>query len=290
VTAPVPAADRILVDAHAHIHACYEPGRFLDAAAANLAAAAARLAPHARYDGVLALTESAGDDAFGMLRREAGAGPSAALGGWAVDACDDGISLRLTRGAAALVVVAGRQVACREDLEVLMLGTTERLEDGGPLDAALDRARAWGAVRVIPWGAGKWFFARGRLLSDLLARADAHDFFLGDEGGRPVFWPTPRHFALAARYGVRVLPGTDPLPFPDEMERAGGFGAALEGRLDPARPGASLLALLRDRGTRLVPFGRLESPLRFVRHQVGMQVRKRGRKRAARAALAGAQR
>jgi hypothetical protein len=70
------------------------------------------------------------------------------------------------------------------------------------------------------------------------------------------------------------------------MSRAGGFGAVLRGRLDPARPGASLLALLRDPSTALTPYGGLETPLRFIRHQVGMQLRKRRRKQAARAALA----
>lgn len=276
----------VLVDAHAHIHSCFEPGRLLEAAADNFAAAGLRLAPRAAKAGVLLLTESAGDDAFGSLRERAGLGPDPATGGWAVTAGADGISLTLERAGRSLVIVAGRQVACREDLEVLMLGTTQRMDDGGPIEEALARARDWGALRVIPWGAGKWFFARGRLLTELVSRADPADFFLGDEGGRPVFWPTPRHFGVAARHGVRVLPGTDPLPFPDETHRAGGFGAALPGRLDATRPGASLLALLRDPSTTLTPYGSLETPLRFFRHQVGMQVRKRRRKQAARAALA----
>jgi hypothetical protein len=276
----------VLVDAHAHIHSCFDPARLLDAAAAHFAIAGAQLAPGAAATGVLLLTESAGDDAFGALSACAGRGPDPALGGWAVTAGADGISLTLQRAGRSVVVVAGRQVACREDLEVLMLGTVQRMDDGRPIAEALERAREWGALRVIPWGAGKWFFARGRLLTELVSQADPADFFLGDEGGRPVFWPTPRHFAIAARYGVRVLPGTDPLPFPDETHRAGGFGAALRGRLDAARPGASLLALLRNRSTVLTPYGGLETPLRFVRHQIGMQLRKRRRKQAARAALA----
>lgn len=278
----------LFVDAHAHIHACFEPGRFFDAAAANLAAVAARLAPGVTSTGVLILTESGGDNAFGALRARADQGADVALGGWAVTAGADGISLRVERAGRSLVLVAGRQVACREDLEVLMLGTTQRMDDGGPIADALARGREWGALRVIPWGAGKWFFARGRMLTELVAQADASDFFLGDEGGRPVFWPRPRHFDVAARYGIRMLPGTDPLPFPDEIGRAGGFGAVLRGQLDPACPGTSLLALLRNPATALTPYGKLETPLRFVRHQVGMQILKRRRKQAARAALAAA--
>lgn len=268
----------VLIDAHAHIHSCFDPDRFLAAADLNLQAAAARHGARQGFDGVLCLTECAADDAFGALWELAG-GPTPVWGGWRLERADD-ISIRAVRAGRALVLVAGRQVAAREDLEVLMLGTRQRMADGAAISDVLHRAQAWGALRVIPWGAGKWFFARGRLLRSIVKEADRGDFFLGDEGGRPVFWPEPRHFAEARRLGVRVLPGTDPLPYPSEAERAGSFGAAFRGQLDAGRPGKSLLAALRNPETVLTPFGSLESPLRFVRHQVGMQLRKRRRGRA----------
>jgi hypothetical protein len=273
----------VLVDAHAHIHRCFDRTGFLDAAERNFREAAARLEPGASFDGVLALTECAGDDAFGELWEVAGS-PRPRRDGWLVERRADGISLRLTSGPRTLILLAGRQVAAREDLEVLMLGTTRRMADGAAISNVLRQAQEWGAVRVIPWGAGKWFFARGRLLSTIMGDADRRDFFLGDEGGRPVFWPEPGHFADARRLGLRILPGTDPLPFPSETARAGSFGAAFPGRLDSDRPGESLLAALRDPATALTPFGALETPLRFVRHQVGMQLRKRRRARTAGAA------
>jgi len=268
----------VLVDAHVHIHRCFDPDRFLDAADRNLGTAAANLQAGPAFDGVLALTEGAAEDAFGELW-ELAAGPRPVWGGWRLERRSDGISLRATRDHRVLLLVAGRQVAAREDLEVLMLGTRRRMADGAAISGVLRQAREWGAVRVIPWGAGKWFFARGRLLSSIMREADRSDFFLGDEGGRPVFWREPRHFADARRAGLRILPGTDPLPFPTETARAGSFGAAFRGRLDPDRPGESLVAALRDPATALIPFGALESPLRFVRHQVGMQLRKRRRAR-----------
>jgi hypothetical protein len=279
--ADLPASGHwVLIDAHAHIHGCFDRTGFLDAAHRNLDAAAARRGLGPAFDGVLALTECAHDDAFGELWAVAGS-TTPLWGGWSVERRTDGISLRATRGPRTLILVAGRQVAAREDLEVLMLGTARRMADGAGISDILRQAREWGAVRVIPWGAGKWFFARGRLLSSIMQHADQTDFFLGDEGGRPVFWPEPRHFSAARRLGLRILPGTDPLPFPSETARAGSFGAAFRGKLDPDRPGESLLAALRDPATVLTPFGALESPLRFVRHQVGMQLRKRRRVRAA---------
>jgi hypothetical protein len=268
----------VLVDAHVHIHRCFDPSRFLEAADRNLEAAAARLGAGPPFDGVLALTEGGADDAFGELWTLA-AGPVPVWGGWLLERRVDGISLRASKDGRVLVLVAGRQVAAREDLEVLMLGTRHHMADGAAISDVLHQGREWGAARVIPWGAGKWFFARGRLLSSIMGQADQGDFFLGDEGGRPVFWPEPRHFAEARRLGLRILPGTDPLPFPSETERAGSFGAAFRGTLDRDRPGESLLSALRDHSTALAPFGALESPLRFVRHQVGMQLRKRRRAR-----------
>ncbi len=267
----------VLIDAHAHIHRCFEPAAFLDAAARNFAAAAERLGSAPAFDAVVVLTESAGDDAFGALLD---LGASVNPGGWRIEPGSDGISLTAHRGACRVVVVAGRQIAAAEDLEVLAVGTRQCMADGGPISEVLERVRSWGALRVIPWGAGKWFFARGRLLTSLMQRVDQSDFFLGDEGGRPVFWPEPRHFGAARRAGIRALPGTDPLPFPDEVGRVGSFGAAFRGIVDPARPGASVVAALRDPSTALTPYGGLETPIRFVRHQIGMQIRKRRRKRS----------
>lgn len=272
----------VLVDGHAHVHRCFDPDRFLDAAYRNLRAAAAGRGADGAFDGVLALTERADDDVFGELWALA-AGPRPLWGGWRLERGADGISIRAIRDDRALVLVAGRQVAAREDLEVLMVGTRRKMADGAAISDVLRQGREWSTVRVIPWGAGKWFFARGRLLSRIMRQADPCDFFLGDEGGRPVFWPEPSHFAEARTLGLRILPGTDPLPFPSEAARAGSFGAAFPGRLDRDRPGESLLAALRLPGTALTSFGALESPLRFVRHQVGMQLRKRRRVRMAEA-------
>ncbi len=107
------------------------------------------------------------------------------------------------------------------------------------------------------------------------------ELFLGDESSRPFFWGTPRHFGEARARGLRVLPGTDPLPFPHELGRAGSFGFWAHMAIDPARPAASLKAHLRGPAPEVHPFGRLEGPVLFVRNQIAMQLRKRRRKRAA---------
>jgi hypothetical protein len=267
------------VDAHVHLHPCYDPDDLLQNAYANLAAASAaaeREGPVARF---LLLAECAPDDCFGALRALAGGDRGAAsaltLRRWSAAPTAEAISVVARAGRRELFIVAGRQVACREGLEVLVLGTTHRFADGQPIRDVLRESDALGVPRVIPWGPGKWFFRRGRLLQALVAEFRKPTLFLGDEGGRPVFWGYPQHFAQAARLGVRDLPGTDPLPFPHEVGKVGRMGFRVPVELDPDRPGASLLRALTHSGAPLERFATLEPPLRFVRNQLGMQLRKR---------------
>lgn len=287
---PIPASvrhapggnGRTLVDAHAHIHDCFDLGRFLDSAAANFSAASGGTDA---FRGVLLLTEGEGEDRFTDLAARARAGRDAvglpgAAAGWTFETTREDHALLARKAAWTLVLVGGRQVATSDGLEVLVFGTRERFLDGRPLLDVLGLARVMKRLHAIPWGAGKWLFRRGRMLSGILASGPGSDFSLGDESGRPVFWPRVRHFEEARRRGIRVLRGTDPLPFADEVSRAGSFGFAIEGAIDLGRPMAWLEATLRDPGVRLHDYGRLESPVPFVVHQWGMQRRKRARVRS----------
>lgn len=268
------------VDAHVHLHPCYDPDDLLQNACDNLATASdGDPAPRKAY--FLLLAECAPDNCFGALshladgRTSSNGAPRLTLRRWSVAPTDEAISVVARQGQQELFIVAGRQVACREGLEVLVLGTTRRFADGRPIRDVLREADALGVPRVIPWGPGKWFFSRGRLLNALIEEFRKPTLFLGDEGGRPAFWGYPQHFTHAARLGVRDLPGTDPLPFPHDIRKVGRMGFKVAIDLDPARPGESLLRALTQVETPLERFATLEPPLRFVRNQIGMQLRKR---------------
>jgi hypothetical protein len=264
-----------IVDAHVHLHSCYRADELLDNAARNLAAARTKDATRAAPALYLLMAECQDDDGFGQLR--AGAPRPVALGlqSWSVAPTAEDSSLVATSGARRLFIVAGRQVACREGLEVLVLGTTQRFQDGRPIRELLRETDALGVPRVIPWGPGKWLFSRGRLLRQLLEEFRKPTLFLGDEGGRPGFWGYPSHFLLGAQLGVRDLPGTDPLPFSHDVSKVGRMGFRVTVDLDPSRPAASLLRSLTDPDVTFDRFATLEPPLRFVRNQIGMQLRKR---------------
>ena len=271
------------VDAHVHLHRCYDPDELLRNAHTNLAAASNAPAPAQHRAYFLLLAECAPDDGFGALRALAMTDstraphpiPALQLRRWAVSLTEEPISVVARDGQRQLHIIAGRQVACREGLEVLVLGTTRRFTDGRPIREILRETDSLGVPRVIPWGPGKWLFRRGQLLNALVEEFRKPTLFLGDEGGRPVFWGYPQQFVQAERLGVRDLPGTDPLPFPHDVEKVGRMGLRVPIDLDPRRPGESLLRALTELGTPLERFATLEPPLRFVRNQIGMQLRKR---------------
>jgi hypothetical protein len=264
----------LLVDTHVHLHDCFDPDALLEHAHRNFEAAGRQLGWDLAI-GALMLTESAGVDWFGRLG-DPGARPPP--GNWRIEPTPEPASLLARSGARRLLLVAGRQVVCRERLEVLLLGTRVRVADGAPIREVLAAGSRNGALCVIPWGAGKWLFGRGRLVSELIAISASRDgFFLGDTSGRPFFWARPRHFVEAERRGVRVLPGTDPLPFPSQVSRAGGYGLRLEGAIDLTRPAEWIKAALRDPAFSVTPYGRLERLAPFLHHQVAMQRLKRRR-------------
>ncbi len=281
---PLPLVPSALVDAHVHLHRCFPPAAFLNHANANFGRAE-RAHGWAAMPGVLMLTESEGVDEFTRLaeiaRRSAdgaAGSPEVLLGGWTVEPTGDAEALVARHGGRQVVLIAGRQVVTQEGLELLLLGTSGAVPDGTPIRDALAAGARLGALPVVPWGVGKWLFGRGRLLSALIASLPPDDErFLGDSAGRPFFWGRSRHFEEAARHGWRVLPGTDPLPFPSEVSRAGTFGFRLEAAIDLSSPSESLKAALRRPGARITPFGRLERFAPFVRRQLAMQRRKRAR-------------
>jgi len=173
-----------------------------------------------------------------------------------------------------LVAIAGCQIVSREHLEVLALGTRQQFEDSQPARTLLQKVARAGAIPVLPWGVGKWLGRRGQLVEELIEDPDLPPFFLGDSAHRPTFWPQPSQFRRAEEQGVRNLSGSDPLPFPGEVQRAGSFGVVLDGSLNLERPAQDLKQKLLDPSTTFRQFGEGEAPARFVRNQLKMQFRK----------------
>ena len=278
-TTPDAPGNCVFVDAHVHIHDCFDIDRFLDAAAMNFRTQVpAERVRESRF--VLCLTETCGANKFGVLSGRAGSPAD----GWQLRTDGDRRSLIAAHSRLGeMELVAGRQIVTAEKLEVLALGTRQEWDDGLPAEAVIRSVLEAGAIPVLPWGFGKWLGRRRRVIESLIETFDDGSVYLGDNGGRSAVLPTPPEFALAQARGIQVLPGSDPLPFESEYSRAGSFGFQVDGL--PVKDGVwpILCAMLQRDEAKLKPFGRLESPIRFARNQIAMQYRSRfsSRKRAA---------
>src|SRR5690606_6294526 len=180
----------VLIDAHVHIHAAADAPAVLEAAVANFTCVAARLR-QAEWSGVLMLAEMKEAAWFEAMAADAA---TTRAGGWTLRADpQDELVLHARGHRRALLIVAGRQVATREGVEVLALATRARLPDGEPLQQTLRRAAAEEALIVLPWGAGKWTGRRRYLVHEALRR-QSPPVMAGDSGGRPALWPAHRDF------------------------------------------------------------------------------------------------
>jgi hypothetical protein len=267
---------RLLVDGHVHFHPGFTWEIFLTAAAGHFAAGRREVGLGEEGPGSLLFTESAGVHAFRDLRDGRGRIP----GGWELAPTGEDAAVRVAGPAGQmLLLVAGRQIVTAEKLEVLALGWDGEFPDGQPIREVLARVVDAGAVPVVPWGFGKWWFRRGRLLRALIEGGVPYRFFLGDNGGRPRLSREPRLFDAARAHGTQVLPGSDPLPFPDQARRAGSYGFVLPVALSPDRPATAIREALVGLSEPPRTFGRRERLDRFIRNQVRMQRAKWGRSR-----------
>jgi hypothetical protein len=266
--------NNIMVDAHVHCYSCFDMEKFFDAAFDNLGKFAREIGNGKDICRVLMFSEGSSENYFTLFFNFANAGES--ISRWKMNRTGENCSLKaVSREGDALYIIAGRQIVTAEGLEVLALATNSSIKDGESLADTVKKVEQEGGIPVIPWGFGKWWGRRGQVLNNFLKSAGGRKVFLGDNGGRACFLPQPTLLHWATVQGLKILPGSDPLPFPCEMHRPGSFGFHLEGVLDPDQPASSLRQLIQNTKTDIVPFGSPEKALRFVRNQMGMQLKKR---------------
>ncbi len=272
----MPSHAPILVDAHVHGHGCFRRDDVFASARRNFLDARRALGLETSAADVLLLTEAAGEDFYERCRGDA---DSPSRGEWSVRTTGEPDSLLvLHEGEHRLTLVAGRQLVSDVDLELLAIGTTEPLPDRAPLERQLAAIHGKEALAIVPWGFGKWWFSRGRHVGALIDSADPATTFLGDNGGRLGLSPEPGLFERARRRGMRILPGSDPLPFPGQVSRIGTHGFVLDARLDPLAPARGLKTALRGGTTQPPTFGRGQRLAPFAVSQLRMQWLKRARR------------
>lgn len=260
----------ILIDGHVHIYPVFSIDRFFDAAWSNFNRAAAEngLSRNSTY--VLALAESKENDAFTRFQQQTDSSSSLTF-----LSTDEPESLIACKGEMKLVLVAGRQVISKENLELLSLLSTTRIEDHTLSLAKLAQTVVDnGGLPVLPWGAGKWWGKRGRVITNLLNSNRDYPLFVGDNGNRPAFWPEPAPLRQAQEMQIPLLSGSDPLPLSSHLNKPGSSGVFIaDGELSEDRPAALLRELLSS-SNKLVSFGHRAGGLQFIIDQFRVNLRK----------------
>jgi hypothetical protein len=256
-------ATELYVDAHVHVYPCMSVAAVLDAAARNLLRGRPASPPPA---GVLLVADPDGVPGYARLAGDA-IGPR-----WQRVQADGRVVSFLNEAGVVVAALPGRQLVSEEGLEVLGAGCGERVRSGRPLGELVESIRAAGGLALLAWGVGKWLGRRGRVLDRVIAeQAGRRDVMLADNAGRPGLWSHVPQFAAATECGLRVLAGTDPLPFAGEERRIGSYGFRVR---VPTGPGDAPRALRRALETPEVPIeivGRRVSARDFVAGQLKLR-------------------
>ena len=265
----------LLVDAHVHIYDCFDLTKFFDSAYSNFKSAADKLGHGDDFTGLLLLAETSKDNWFQKISEFADCKElpdHKKIGKWEFYHTDENCSLYAkSTGLKKLILIAGRQIVSSEGLEVLAIGTTKKNKDGKSILDAIARINEKGGLPILPWGVGKWLGNRGKIVKNTIDNNNT-PIYLGDNGNRPIFWPEPRLFRLARQRGIRVLPGSDPLPLAAEYCKVGSFGFSINTSFSDEKPTTSLINLIIDSSTQCLPYGHLERIFLFIKNQLALRL------------------
>lgn len=172
-----------------------------------------------------------------------------------------------------LYLAPARQVNTAGRLEMLLLGCHQELEDKQPANDLIEK---YGDqyVLISPWGVGKWLGKRGRVLVDIINHAKK-PFALGDNGGRPFFWPVPHFNVLKKLYkdekseqtklikqAIPIINGSDPLPVAGDFVRAGSYGVKFD--LEKELNVQNVLARLKSKHGAIQNYGKPMGLIQFI--------------------------
>lgn len=260
------------IDSHVHFHDCFDKGLFFESCFINLST----ILYSDIQNGILFFTEGRKEDSYNKLRTIKEIKNPISTEIFRLRDIDNGNAIEVTsnKRRIRLIIFPGYQIVTKENLEVLSLGTNKRLSDGLQIEETITNVIELGGIPVLPWGFGKWFGKRGKKMNELIIKR-VHDLFLGDNGGRSSLLPFPTQFNLAEEHGMKILPGSDPLPFPQEASRPMSYGFVLNINFDELNPWESVKRSLLPNNLTFEKFGNLTSPLKFIKTQLAMQLKKR---------------
>ena len=266
----------IVADMHVHLYACFDLHQAFNCAISNLnhlAGEAGKDSGTARGGAVakfLFLTERSDCHFFRDIR----SGRMLLPGMKVTRMPDESVLLIEWQEADAFYLVAGRQIVTAERLEILALGTDRDFASGLPASDTISSIAESGAIPVLNWAFGKWWFRRGRVVSELLDRVALRETLsVCDISLRPRGYPEPSLMKKARSDGFRIIAGSDPLPLPAEERLIGTYGEALSGDLNLDDPLKSFWQLLKKGSRAAEVVGRRSSVVEFVTRTLKLNLR-----------------
>lgn len=232
---------KLIIDSHIHIYGFHQTHVTLESLVTNLSALSAEALA------VACLTESADCHVFDELKTQSD--PEVARR-FNIDYRDGALELKAntpdkTQGP-SLILLPGQQIITQNNLEVLSLATSERIENRLDEAETISRVLAAGGVPVVAWSVGKWFGRRGKIVNQLLDDFRPDQFVLGDTLLRPIGWATPIIMRRAQKKGFKVLCGSDPFPLGGEEVQAGRYASLIDFDPESQTPSQAIQNLLNS--------------------------------------------
>jgi hypothetical protein len=262
-------------DSHVHFHRQFNIGEFFDSCFKNLT----EISSSSIRNGILFFTEGWNEDYFNELRslQNITSSLDSKILYKVLGKKVNSFEVRWDDRAMTILSIQGYQIVSKEKIEVLSLGTNKRISDGDSIENIITNIHDLGGIPVIPWGFGKWIGTRGRIVDELIAN-QKYKFFIGDNGSRTELIPYPVQFNSANNKDIKILPGSDPLPFSSEVKRPLSYGFIFNTDVDQINPWNSIKTTLLSKNFNVNKFGRLTNPFLFAKNQISMQLKKRAGK------------
>jgi hypothetical protein len=261
----------LLVDGHVHIYPFYFLSRVLKCGIANLFKVSQGLPAFSSCENVeksipvWLLAERFDCTFFQEVRRS----PSRfSIDGYRfIPGDEDETILVEHEGQLVLYILAGRQIVTKENLEILSLISDFQIDDRRySTDDVIHQVVESGGIADLNWAPGKWFFSRGSFVQRILNTGPRDGLVVSDTPLRHTLWPMPRLLHNALKNGIRMIAGSDPLPWKGEETSIGTYGFCLAGAFDASRPAESVRSLLRKKGESVI-IGSRNSFATFCRRQ-----------------------
>jgi len=194
------------------------------------------------------------------------------IGNWTIEALNDAQLLRLSQNnGKELLVLPGQQVITAENLELIIIGSTNMIAHDNNICSYLSEYSHSHLV-IIPWGVGKWLGSRGRIVSELIQQ-QKYNFALGDNSGRAAIWQHIPQFNQAKANNIRIIAGSDPLPICGQHKKIACYGVILTEAIPQQALAQQLRNTMLNPQKNIKQYGRLDNLFQFFASQLLLRIR-----------------